>query len=186
MTIPASRRGRSSGSEGMDDWLVAKNAILVGLADAALPARPGKYAFHVKSLDLLPVIFREAAADRSRPTLLYIGKADVSLHERVWFQECQHRRPGTFFRSVGAMLGFRSPTGRRNYEFAPNDKLSVIDWIAKNLTIGWTTDSVEGSHRTSEGALIHKYAPLLNIQNNPQKIPELLKMRAICRLGISS
>ena len=167
----------------MADWLAFSNTIVVSACGGKIPDQAGKYAFHVRSLDYLPEQFRNEADSRAIPTLLYIGKADSSLYERVWLQECQHRRPGTFFRSVGAMLGYRSPLGGRNYEFDSRDKATVVDWIASHLTLAWTTDPTEGSQRATEAQLIQTFAPLLNIQGNPRKFDELQRLRAMCRMG---
>lgn len=182
MTIPASHRGRSSGSEGMD-WIDISEAAAVCDAHARLPHKPGKYAFFARSLLDLPQDFQAEATTRLAPSLLYIGKADTSLFTRVWEQECLHKRPGTFFRSVGAMLGYRSPKGGRNYEFGNSDKQEIIRWINDYLLVVWNESAVSGSHRQTERALIQHFQPLLNIQNNPRKFAELQRLRAICRAG---
>jgi hypothetical protein len=57
------------------------------------PRAPGKYAFFVDSLDNLPSQFAKEAKTRPLPQLVYLGKADVSLAQRVWQEECLHR-PG--------------------------------------------------------------------------------------------
>jgi hypothetical protein len=43
--------------------------------------------------------------------LLYIGIASKSLYERLYEQELQHLNPATFFRSIGAVLGYRPEEG---------------------------------------------------------------------------
>ncbi|MEO6041978.1 MAG: GIY-YIG nuclease family protein [Croceibacterium sp.] len=167
----------------MSDWLRFDSAIPVLVAEPVLPDSPGKYAFFVEDLAHLPETFARDAHSRPDPRLIYIGKADVSLKQRVWWEECQHRRPGTFFRSVGAMLGFKSPSGGRNYEFKPGDKQLVIEWIARNLRVAWKEGQFPSSHFDSEQALIRNFTPLLNLQGNPRKFEELSKLRAICRAG---
>ena len=137
----------------------------------------------VCDLAALPKSFRLEAMTRRVPPLLYIGKADVILYTRVWEEECQHKRPGTFFRSVGAMLGYRSPRGGKNYQFAPQDKERVVKWIRDHLLVTWDCTPVEGSHATSEKVLIGHFMPLLNIQHSPRKFRELEDLRAICRAG---
>jgi len=168
----------------MSDWIRFDSAVPVFDAEPLLPNVPGKYAFFVEELERLPETFACEARTRAQPKLMYIGKADASLAQRVWHEECQHRRPGTFFRSIGAMLGCRSPKGGRNYEFAPGDKQFVIEWIAENLKVVWQTESSAGSHYDDEQALIRQLAPLLNLQGNPRKFAELSRLRAICRAGI--
>lgn len=167
----------------MSDWIRFESAVPVSVVENALPASSGKYAFFVEDVDRLPPVFASEAVTRARPNLIYIGKADVSLRQRVWQEECQHKRPGTFFRSVGAMLGFVSPRGGRNYEFAPEDWRWIIEWIATNLRVAWYAESRAKSHYDDEQALIRQHMPLLNLQGNPRKFAELSKLRAICRAG---
>jgi hypothetical protein len=164
-------------------WICLEQALLVSQAEHSLPVRPGKYAFFCENLNDLPPLFLREAKSRPFPQLLYIGKADVSLKQRVWFEECQHRRPGTFFRSVGAMLGYCSPDGGKNYRFAADDQARLIRWIANKLRVAWSVEAVDGSHAASERNLIARYAPLLNLQNNPKKFDELERLRAKCRAG---
>ena len=169
----------------MAGWIQFERATPVCEVEALLPRSPGKYAFFVEAVGRLPKPFVQEAMTRPVPTLLYIGKADVSLAQRVWLEECQHRRPGTFFRSVGAMLGYKSPKGGPNYEFAPSDKHRVIEWIASNLRVAWQAEVLEQSHRVGEQALISEFLPLLNLQGNPRKFAELTRLRAVCRAGNS-
>jgi hypothetical protein len=166
------------------DWIGAEKAIPVSQAEHLLPDDPGKYAFFIKDLQHLPAPFACEAETRPLPNLIYIGKADVSLRQRVWHEECQHRRPGTFFRSVGAMLGFISPKGGRNYEFAPPDKQLIVEWIASRLGVAWEAESVASSHYDAEQTLIRRFTPLLNLQGNPRKFAELSLLRARCRAGL--
>ena len=170
----------------MASWVEFDRAIPVRKVEARLPHSPGKYAFFIEEVGRLPKPFVHEAMTRPVPALLYIGKADVSLAQRVWLEECQHRRPGTFFRSVGAMLGYNSPRGGRNYEFAPIDKQRVVAWIASNLRVAWQAEVLEQSHRVGEQALISQFVPLLNLQGNPRKFAELSRLRAVCRAGNST
>jgi hypothetical protein len=169
----------------VSDWIAFERAVPVAKVATIIPRDPGKYAFFVNDIDVLPQAFRSEAATRADQRLLYIGKADVSLFTRAYEQECLHRRPGTFFRSVGAMLGYRSPKGGRNYEFSKEDKQAVASWIATNLRIAWTSEPVLGSHGTSEGLLITQHRPLLNLSGNPRKFGELQRLRDLCRRGQS-
>jgi hypothetical protein len=164
-------------------WVSIENAIPARNADRCLPRESGKYAFFVMTTDRLPALFREEAMRRPDPRLLYIGKADRSLFQRVWRQECQHRSPGTFFRSVGAMLGYLSPKGGKNFEFSPEDKTAIIDWIAENLSVAWSTEPADGEHCESEKALIETFQPVLNIAGIKPGFAELKRLRAICRRG---
>ena len=170
----------------MANWILFERAVPVREVEALLPRSAGKYAFFVEEVSRLPKQFFREAMTRPTPSLLYIGKADVSLMQRVWLEECQHRRPGTFFRSVGAMLGYKSPKGGRNYEFSPGDKKRVVEWIAGNLRVTWQAEVLELSHRVGEQALINQFLPLLNLQGNPRKFAELSRLRADCRAGNSA
>jgi hypothetical protein len=164
-------------------WLTVASAVPCSQLQARIPHSPGKYAFFVDTPDSLPEIFRAEARTRRTPSLLYIGKADVSLFVRVWEQECQHLRPGTFFRSIGAMLGYRSPNGGKNYEFASADKARIVTWIMDHLQVSWDCRSQVGSHRDGERELIKQFAPLMNIQSNPRPFNPLKTLRALCRAG---
>ncbi len=167
----------------MVEWANVERAIAVAKVEPLLPNAPGKYAFFVDSLENLPCSFQIEARRRLIPRLIYIGKADVSLWQRVWQEECHHRRPGTFFRSVGAMLGYVSPKGGKNYEFAPDDKQRIIEWIGRHLLVAWHSEKLDQSHAVSERELIIRFMPLLNLQGNPLKLLELQRLRAICRNG---
>lgn len=148
----------------MSDWIRFDKAIPVSSVQPLLPNSPGKYAFFIEDVDCLPEVFAREARTRPEPRLIYIGKADVGLAQRVWHEECQHRRPGTFFRSIGAMLGLRSPRGGRNYEFAPHDTQFVIEWIAKKtenrlasrkvkqLSLRWRTSPHQTARTAVESA----------------------------------
>ena len=43
--------------------------------------------------------------------LIYLGKAGNNLRKRLGEKELCHKRSATFFRSLGAVLGYRPPTG---------------------------------------------------------------------------
>ena len=167
----------------MSDWLRIENAVAVKNVEALLPHTPGKYGLFVDSIDSLPPLFAEEAMKRVSPQLLYLGKADVSLAQRVWAEECQHKRPGTFFRSIGAMLGYMSPKGGNNYEFEPSDKRKIVEWISAHLLVAWNDKQIADSHAIEEKQMILQWMPLLNLQNNPIKFYELQRLRAKCRAG---
>ena len=155
----------------------------VSRASELLPTKRGKYAFFVDSRESLPNSFREDAGSRPIPRPIYLGKADVGLLTRVWKRECQHLKPATMFRSIGAMLGYRSPDGGRNYEVSSADKRRVTDGIAAHLLVAWRAGTIVGTHATAEEVLIHRYTSLLNILHNPRKSLELCVLRTVCRAG---
>ena len=91
----------------------------------------------------------------------------------------------SFFRSLGAVLGFRPPVGslwgktnQCNYRFSPSDTATVIEWINEHLSVQWLCRSTTLANMEREA--IHRYRPLLNIAHNPAPSPELEKLRAVC------
>lgn len=159
-------------------WLNGCERIGASKVAVELPQRPGIYAIFVDNPASIPQPFRSALEKRSNPNLLYIGQASVSLHKRVWEQEFLHKSPGTFFRSVGVMLGYVSPSGGRNFKFAEPDKDSISRWVVENLSVGWTIVNDQHKIDASEEALIQQFCPLLNIKGNPLKLEFLSELRA--------
>lgn len=155
-----------------------------GKIDLIVPNRPGLYAIRVRDTNALPEPFKSHAARRGHD-LLYIGIARQSLSIRFLSQELRARGHGTFFRSIGAILGYRPLAGSligkgniRNYKFAPEDNRAITDWINTNLLANWVEFS--GAHAVEESALIKEHLPLLNLQGNPAPLPELSTLRAEC------
>jgi hypothetical protein len=148
-----------------------------GAIDPEVPDRPGLYAIRLGSRTALPGPFQRIAEARGSD-LIYIGIASKSLSRRLLGQELRARGHGTFFRSIGAVLGFRPAPGsligkgnRRNYTFSREDNRAIIDWINSNLVVNWVEFS--GSHAIEESALLRKHTPLLNLQGNPGALPHL-------------
>lgn len=157
---------------------------LAGTIDFHVPDRPGLYAIRVRNKSALPEPFRSLSEQRGHD-LVYVGIARQSLSRRLLGQELRARGHGTFFRSIGALLGFRPRAGSligkgntRNFTFTPVDNRVIIDWINMNLLVNWVEFS--GAHAVEESTLIRKHLPLLNVQGNPAAIPELTALRAEC------
>lgn len=155
-----------------------------GSIDPEVPDRPGLYAIKVRDRTALPEPFRSLLDGRDND-LIYIGIASTSLLKRFLGQELRARGHGTFFRSIGAVLGFRPPAGSligkangRNYTFAPQDNAAIIDWINANLIVNWI--EFAGAHAVEESALLRAHTPLLNLQGNPAALPLLKALRAEC------
>src|SRR5699024_2452589 len=133
----------------------------------------------------LPENFSQLSA-QSGHQWLYIGIASQSLRKRFLGQELRARGNGTFFRSIGAILGYRpqiaSLVGKgntRNYKFSSDDQQAIISWINRSLSVNWIefpTDAL--SH--AEATLIAKHRPLLNLAGNPAALKELSELRADC------
>ena len=92
----------------------------------------------LKILMNLPERFMLELKNRNH-NILYIGLASKSLNKRMLKQELRSKGHGTFFRSMGAVLGFRPDKGslqhknKRNYKFNDENKIQIIQWINDNL-----------------------------------------------------
>lgn len=153
--------------------------------DADVPDQFGLYAVRARSIDALPEPYRTIARDRGSD-LIYLGEATgQTLRKRFLGNELRGRGHGTFFRSLGAVLGYRPPIGslageanQRNYRFSPADTAAIVDWINTNLDVSWVAFD-EGVH-AAEVALIRTVRPLLNLKDNPAALPQLSELRAHC------
>lgn len=150
-----------------------------------VPDAPGLYAIRIKFTHTLPEDFKNELNKRN-DTLLYIGKATKSLKKRLWEEELHAMQPATFFRSIGAILGFLPPQGsligkknKCNYKFSSHDKRKIIHWIEENLTINFVI--CEDCINYVEKNLIKKLKPIVNIQNNPEPFKPLVELRKKCR-----
>ena len=117
--------------------------------------------------------------------IIYIGQSSVPLYERLWKQELNAEGHGTFFRSIGAMLGYLPPKGSllgketRNYKFGPDDELLIKKWMEDNLVVNCI--SLEKEHLDElEQNYIIQYRPLLNIKHNPDALVILSEARDKC------
>jgi hypothetical protein len=93
------------------------------LSSEDVPYAPGLYCIRLKKGAKLPEPFGSTLAKRGH-NILYIGIATASLNHRFWGQELHAKGHGTFFRSMGAVLGYRPEKGlliekknQRNYTF---------------------------------------------------------------------
>ncbi|GAA3871369.1 hypothetical protein GCM10022381_13080 [Leifsonia kafniensis] len=164
--------------------LAAENFRSAGGIDALVPTRPGLYVIKMVERVDLPEPFTSLAIERGHD-LIYLGKASQSLYTRFLFQELRGRGHGTFFRTIGAVLGFRPQQGslrdkvnQNNYTFALNDRLEIVDWIDKHLLVSFVV--IDDPVGPLEVALIRKHLPLLNIKDNPAALPELKALRGEC------
>lgn len=155
-----------------------------GTIDGEVPDAPGLYVIRIRDRSTLPEPFASLSEARGHD-LLYVGIASGSLRRRFLGQELRARGHGTFFRSIGAVLGYRpvrgSLVGRRNtrnYRFTPSDNEAIIAWINANLLVNWV--EFAGAHAVEESALVRKHLPLLNLQGNPARLFELSALRAEC------
>lgn len=148
-------------------------------------AEKGYYSIWICDSKKIPSPFSDELKRRNT-NLLYIGIAEITLLQRLWEQELQHKSPATFFRSIGAALNYRpepgSLAGRKrqvNYFFSDGHTKEIIQWIDKYLEVSFLpTKDVDAS---LEKILIRKHTPLLNLQHNPSKFSPLKVAREECR-----
>lgn len=149
-----------------------------------IPDAPGIYVIKIKNIKRLPQVFSKVLQERKH-NILYIGISTTTLRDRFWGNELHAKGHGTFFRSLGAMLGYLPEAGslkehenRRNYKFSKHDSAEIIGWIEDNLEVNFATHS--DNLEEIERFLIAEYLPLLNLNKNPIKLPELKSLRRKC------
>lgn len=162
------------------------NFISIGKIDNLIPDEKGLYCIRLTSNSILPERYQLELNNR-KSKLIYIGKAEKkSLRERFLNEELRAKGHGTFFRSVGAMLGFNPLIGslknrrnKNNYRFSKNDEFRIIDWINNNLEASWMKFE---NLFIIEKYLIKMHKPLLNIKSNPIPFRVLVKDRNRCKV----
>lgn len=161
-----------------------KNFKKAGSIDNLVPDQPGMYCIRISDVNKLPNPFSQHLKSRNH-NIIYIGIASESLQRRFLKQELRANGHGTFFRGIGAILGYRPEIGslrskanKRNYKFKPEDEKKIIKWINANLIVNWVAsdEGLEGI----ETSMIQKHLPLLNIAKNPMALKELKELRAEC------
>jgi hypothetical protein len=78
--------------------------------DNLVPDEPGLYCIRINDPQLLQDPFSSILKERKH-TIIYIGIASQSLKKRFLGQELRAKGHGTFFRSIGAVLGFTPEPG---------------------------------------------------------------------------
>lgn len=161
-----------------------KNFKSAGSIDNLVPNNSGLYCIRISDINKLPKPFNTFLADRQH-NIIYIGIATESLKKRFLNQELRANGHGTFFRSIGAVLGHRPPKGslttkanKRNYKFTPTDEQKIIKWINDYLQVNWVEFS--GDFESLETGLITKYRPLINLAKNPSALQLLSDLRKEC------
>ncbi|MFT7035374.1 MAG: hypothetical protein ACJA2S_003898 [Cyclobacteriaceae bacterium] len=157
----------------------------VGTIDDQVPSIPGLYCLSIREKNQLPNPFSEILY-QCQHNIIYIGLASKSLKSRMLHQELRSRGKGTFFRSIGAVLGYRPEPGslrekenKYNFTFSRSDKNKIVQWINEHLLVNWI-ELREGLNE-QESKLIGTYQPLLNKTHNPSYSQELEALRAECR-----
>lgn len=171
-------------SEGIEVDLVKGNFFGVDELDGGsrIPESPGLYCIKIRKGVSLPKEFGIIREDG----IIYIGQASVSLRERLWEEELNHRKAATFFRSMGAVLGFLPPKGslvnkknKKNYRFSEADTQKIIEWMRRSLLVNFLVVNPAQLNRV-EKDMIKKYRPLVNIKHNPAPSVALKVARKRC------
>ena len=146
--------------------------------------KKGFYCIRLKENSKLPNRY-QSIFEKREYKFIYIGKAEKTLGQRLE-QELEHKSPGTFFRSIGCVLGYSPIKGhligkanQDNFRFSKEDTNKIISWLKENVEISIV--EYEGNFDLTEGELISKYAPLLNIDKNLLKLQELIDDRKRCK-----
>lgn len=162
-----------------------KNFKAAANIDTIVPDTPGLYCIRIMDIKKLNAPFSKVLDERGH-NIIYIGIASQSLKRRFLGQELRAKGHGTFFRSMGAILGFVPSKGslkdkknKNNYTFSLKDETTIISWINKNLIVNWVT--IEQDINSIENELIREYIPLLNISGNPGALKELTDLRNNCK-----
>jgi len=158
-----------------------KNALEV---DKLVPNKPGVYCIQILNVKQLPMPFSNLLSDRKHK-ILYIGIASRSLKRRFLHQELRAKGHGTFFRNIGAVLGYKPEMGslagkanKRNYTFSLSDQTKIIEWINNNLLVNWI--EFDGDFGHVESVMIQRQTPLLNLAKNPLALTPLRDLRGEC------
>ena len=178
----AAAQKTEKGIAAAEKSLLQGDFISVGaLSGDMVPDVPGLYCIKLRKGVRLPAKFGKVRENG----VIYIGQASTSLNQRFWKQELNHHGAATFFRSIGAMLGYLPPKGSlagkstRNYRFSPEDTEAIRNWMRQSLLVNCVVvepSSIDGI----EEALIRKYCPLVNIAKNPAASAELSAARDNC------
>jgi hypothetical protein len=158
----------------------------VAVAHTVVPPEPGYYSIFVDSPDSLPEPFGGYLHEK-RTNLLYIGIASVSLYVRLIEQDLRHKQPSSFFRGIGAILGFRPSPGslagkrnQNNYRFSPDDTCAIIAWNQEHLSVRFVAIDTN-AFPSAERNAIGRNCPILNTTHNTDCLQALADLRLECR-----
>lgn len=188
--LPLLKKQQISQIAGNSELLVkvlmnAKNCKTISTCEDNIPDQPGLYCIRIANPKAFSEPFSKVLEDRKH-NIVYIGLASQSLKKRFLGQELRAKGHGTFFRSLGAVLGFTPEPGsligksnQDNYKFHPSIEKEIIKWIEANLVINWVvvSDNLKGI----ENDLIKEHLPLLNIAGNPGALALVQELRNQCK-----
>lgn len=162
-----------------------KNFKSIADCEQNIPEAPGLYAVRIKDIKALDTVFLNVLAERN-DTLMYIGHASKSLRKRFLEQELRAIGHGTFFRTMGAVLGYVPEKGsligksnQNNYKFAPDHEQEIVQWMEEHLIVNWIATDTD--LKAVEAKLIKEHMPLLNIAGNPGVINNVRMLRNKCK-----
>ncbi|GAB4254369.1 MAG: hypothetical protein Kow00129_15370 [Thermoleophilia bacterium] len=163
-----------------------KNRVTPREAAELAPMKPGLYAVFVDRPGSLPEPFGTELRRRGTD-LVYLGRASRNIAKRLVEQDLRHLSPSTFFRTLGAVLGYRPPSGslrgrsnQNNYKFSRADTERIVNWIDEHLVVSWIEVSA-GALDDEEKSLVRSLGPLFNLTHNPTALEELKRIRRECR-----
>lgn len=171
----------------VDDYFPDDSFRTTADIDSLMLDSPGMYAIRLAvGAPLLPEPF-QAGLEARGTRVIYIGVATKTLRKRLK-NELRGTGAGTFFRSLGAILGFRPIPGslvnkanKYNFTFG-DDRGQIVEWISAHLEVSWRTDVKAADIERTEALLIGATVPLLNLDNCGNKYFEPLKtLRTECR-----
>jgi GIY-YIG catalytic domain-containing protein len=175
----------ANAADGLDETLdcLLKAVCPANSAVGHVPDSPGYYSIFIDQASSLPDHFNTKIAN-SGSLLLYIGNSTSSVHERLLMQDLYGKSNSTFFRGIGAILGYRPPyaslankVNQNNYKFSEENCRKIREWNEQHLSISWF--ETRPSTRT-EMLLIKRSLPLINSVHNPTRDPNLADLREEC------
>ena len=162
-----------------------KNFKALPQCEQDIPDVPGLYCIRIKQPKTLDTVFSNVLTERNH-TIIYIGMASKSLKKQFLGQELRAKGHGSFFRNLGAVLGYCPEAGsligkrnQNNYKFSSEDEQDLIKWIDENLIINWVAAS--DNLDAIEDKLIQKHLPLMNISGNPGAFNNVRVLRDKCK-----
>jgi hypothetical protein len=119
--------------------------------------------------------------------VIYLGKAEKQyFSKRLVENDLRHKGQGSFFRSLGAVLGYRPEKGslvgkanQNNYRFNPSDTPEIVTWINNLLSVRYL--QLESDEIALELKIIDSLRPVFNIKGNPDVLQDLLDARRACK-----
>lgn len=162
-----------------------KNFKSIDECEQDIPEAPGLYAVRIKDIKTLDAVFSNVLSERNH-TIMYIGSASKNLRKCFFEEELRALGHGTFFRTMGAILGYLPEHGsligmsnQKNYKFSPENEQEIIQWIEDHLIFNWIATDTD--LKDLESKLIKEHMPLLNIAGNPGVINNVRMLRNKCK-----